>query len=250
MNKLYNIEKLSLNYGEKKILKNISFEIPRALVALIGPNGSGKTSLLRVLAGLNKKYSGNVTLNNHEVKNISRKNFSRTLSFVMSNKNFRPSYSFSVREIIALGRLPFTGMFGRMTAHDLELIERAAELLKVSHLLDRDIMTLSDGERQLVFIAAALAQDTEIILLDEPTASLDPDKAAQVFTLLKKLSNEGRGIITAIHDINIASAHSDFYVAIKNGELIYSGEGLNQKNLRNLYGVDFVLDLMWKVKYN
>ncbi len=251
---LYSIENLFLRYGGKIILKNLSLEIPSGLVSLIGPNGSGKTSLLRVLAGL-EKYSGNIRLKNSEVKNISRKNFSRTLSFVTSGKNFRPSYSFSVREIISMSRLPFRGMFGRMTSHDFELVEKAAEFLKIYALLDRDIMTLSDGERQLAFIAAAIAQDTEVILLDEPTASLDPDKSAMIFSLLKKLSSEGRSIITAVHDINTANAYSDFYIAVKNGELIFSGSELNQKILKNLYGIDFISyfnneekNFMWSVK--
>ena len=209
--------------------------------------------MLRVLAGLEKNYSGNVKLNGEEVKKISRKKFARSLSFVMSDKNFRPSYSFSVREIISLGRLPFTGLniFGKLKNHDKEIIEHSAELLKISHLLERDVMTLSDGERQLAFIAAAVAQDTKIILLDEPTASLDPDKAAQVLGLLKNFSDEGREIIIAIHDINTANFYSDFYIAIKNGELIFSGEKINQEILKNLYGVNFVLDSMWRaVKSN
>ena len=245
---LYDVENLNLKYEEKLILKNLVLKIPRGLVSLIGANGAGKTSFLRTLAGLEKNYSGKISLNDFEIKKLSRKKISRALSFVMSNKNFRPLYSFSVREIIALGRLPFTGIFGRLKNYDNELIEQAAELLKISHLLNRDVMTLSDGERQLAFIAAALAQNTEIILLDEPTASLDPDKAANVFSLLKKLSCNGKTIIAAVHDINIASLYSDFYIAIKNGGLVFSGKELNQNILRNLYGVDFVLDLMWRVK--
>ncbi|MBR2209427.1 MAG: ABC transporter ATP-binding protein [Synergistaceae bacterium] len=248
MKNLYEIKNLVLSYENESILKDISLKIPCGLVSLIGPNGAGKTSLLRVLAGLEKRYSGKILLNNAEINKISRKKMSRALSFVMSNKNFRPLYSFSVKEIIALGRLPFTGMFGFPKNHDNELIEKAAELLKISHLLNRDIMTLSDGERQLVFIASAIAQDTKIILLDEPTASLDPDKAAGIFALLKELAGKERNIIAAVHDINIATEYSDFYIAIKNGELIFNGKELNQEILRDLYGVDFVLDLMWRVK--
>lgn len=249
---LYKLENLALTY-EKKILKNLSLEIPCRFISLIGANGAGKTSLLRVLAGLEKNYSGNIKLEETEIKNLSRKKISRVLSFVMSNKNFRPLYSFSVREIIALGRLPFLGLFGRLKNHDNELIEHAADLLKISDLLNRDVMTLSDGEKQLAFIAAAIAQDTKIILLDEPTASLDPDKAALVFSLLKKLSDQGKSIIAAIHDINIASAYSDFYIAIKNGELIFSGEKLNQEILSKVYDANFIpyfnnerKDFMWR----
>jgi len=260
MRKLYNIKNLFLNYGVKngtKILKDLTLEIPSGLISLIGPNGAGKTSFLRVLAGLQKNYSGSVKLNGLEVKKISRKNFAHDVSFVMSNKNFRPSYSFTVREIIELGRLPSLKFFGRLNNHDNELVEKSAELLKISHLLTRDIMTLSDGERQLVFIAAGIAQDTEIILLDEPTASLDPDKSAMIFALLKKLSLEGKNIIAAVHDINIASEYTDFYIAIKDGELIFSGKNLNQKILSNLYGAKFIAysnkernDLMWKILIN
>ena len=253
MERLYNIEELSLRRGEKVILKNLSLSIPSGLVSLIGANGSGKTTLLRVMAGL-ESYSGRVELQGREVRKFSRKKISRALSFVMSDKRFRPSYSFTVREIVAMGRLPFLGMFGRMTARDFELVERAAELLSISHLMSRDMMTLSDGERQLAFIAAALAQDTEIILLDEPTASLDPDRSAMVFSLLRRLADDGRSIIAAVHDINVASVYSDFYVALRGGGLVFSGGSLNEKNLCELYGAEFVPyhnnernDVMWRV---
>ncbi|MBQ9419085.1 MAG: ABC transporter ATP-binding protein [Synergistaceae bacterium] len=253
MEKLYNIEGLFLRRGERVILRNISLTIPSGLVSLIGANGSGKTTLLRVLAGL-ENYSGRVELQGREIKTFSRKKIARALSFVMSDKKFRPSYSYTVREIIAMGRLPFVGMFGRMTPRDNELVDEAAEILRVSHLMKRDIMTLSDGERQLIFIAAALAQDTEIILLDEPTASLDPDKAAMVFNTLRRLSNSGKKIISAVHDINIASANSDFFLALRDGAIVFADERLCEKNLNELYGAEFISyrnsernDVMWRV---
>ena len=251
MKVLYTLENLTLNYGEKLILRNLTLEIRSGLTSLIGPNGAGKTSLLRVLAGL-EKYSGSVKLKNSEIKKISRKNFARSVSFVMSEKNFRPSFSFTVREIMSLGHVGILG--GRLKSHDLELIENAAELLKISHLMSRNIMTLSDGERQLAFIAAGLARDTEIILLDEPTAALDPDKAAMIFSILRKLADDGKSIIVAVHDINTAGFYSDFFIALKNGKLIFDGLELNQKKLKELYDSDFMAyhndernDLMWRV---
>ncbi|MBR0233239.1 MAG: ABC transporter ATP-binding protein [Synergistaceae bacterium] len=243
------INNLSSGYGKDLILKNLSLEIPSGLVTLIGSNGSGKTTLLNVLAGL-KNYSGNVLLNGKEVKSISRKKFARSVSFVMSSKNFKPSYSFTVKQIISMGRLPFQNLFSRLSSYDEELIFKAASTLKISHLLSRDITTLSDGERQLTFIASALAQDTEIILLDESTNSLDPDKASKVIEILKSLANLGKNIIMAVHDVNI---QSDYYVALKDGNLISHGKKLNSEILENLYDTKFIPysnserdDLMWR----
>lgn len=253
MKKFYTIKNLCSCYGENIILKNLCLEIPAcSLVSLIGPNGSGKTTLLRVLAGL-QKYTGSVALHGHEVKTISRKNFARSVSFVMSGRNFHPSYSFSVNEIISMGRMPFINLFSNLTEKDRNIIMRSSELAGVKHMLSRDITSLSDGEKQLVLLACALAQNTDTILLDEPTSSLDPDKSAKVFALLRKLADDGKNIIAAVHDINTCMPYSDYYIALRNGSVIFCGCELNSEVLENLYGTNFISyhndknsNIMWR----
>lgn len=249
---MYSLRNLCASYGKKLILRNISVDVPPGLVSLIGPNGSGKSTLLRVLAGL-MAYSGNVILHGREVMRFSRREFARYVAFVMSSNNFRPSYPFSVREIIEMGRLPHRGIFTRLTRSDNDAVNQSAKILGISHLLSRDIMTLSDGERQLVFIACSLAQKTGIILLDEPTSALDPDKSAKVFALLRTLADNGRSIITAVHDINLSLSYSDYYIALKGGELISHGQEISAEVLHDLYCTKFIPyhndernDSMWR----
>ena len=249
---MYSLRNLYASYGKKSVLRDFSLDIPPGLVSLIGPNGSGKSTLLRVLSGL-MPYSGHVLLHGREVKTFSRREISRNVAFVMSSNDFRPSYPFSVREIIEMGRLPHRGIFTRLTHYDNEIINHSAEILGISHLLERGIMTLSDGERQLAFIACSLAQSTSTILLDEPTSALDPDKSAKVFALLRTLSDDGRSIIAAVHDINLSLSYSDYYIAVKGGELISHGQKISAEVLHDLYGTKFIPyhndernDSMWR----
>lgn len=241
MKELYCIKNLYSSYGNKIILNDLSLNIPSgSLVSLIGPNGSGKTTLLRVLSGL-KGYTGNVMLHGHEVNRISRRNFARSLSFVMSGRTFNPLYPFTVREIISMGRMNLMNPFSRLTHEDMNIITRSANLTGIHHLLERNIMTLSDGERQLALIACGLAQNTDIILLDEPANSLDPDKSARVYSLLHELSRNGKSIIASVHDVNISRTYSDYYIALKEGRLISHGDihELGEGILYELYGVKF-----------
>ena len=238
---MYSLSNLCASYGKKSVLRDFSLDIPPGLVSLIGPNGSGKSTLLRVLSGL-MPYSGHVLLHGREVKTFSRREISRDVAFVMSSNNFRPSYPFSVQEI-----------FTRLTHSDIETVNHSAEILGISHLLERGIMTLSDGERQLAFIACSLAQSTSTILLDEPTSALDPDKSAKVFALLRTLSDDGRSIIAAVHDINLSLSYSDYYIALKGGELISHGQKISAEVLHDLYGTKFIPyhndernDSMWR----
>ena len=188
-----------------------------------------------------------------EVRNIPRREFARNAAFVMSGNSLRPSYPFSVREIIEMGRLPYRGIFSRLTQSDIDAVNQSAQILGITHLLERDIMTLSDGERQLAFLACSLAQNTGIILLDEPTSALDPDKSAKVFALLRTLADGGRSIIAAVHDINLSLSYSDYYIALRDGELISHGRKISGSVLRELYGTEFIPynnkernDSMWR----
>lgn len=249
---MYSVRNLTSGYGKNIILHDLTLDITPGLTSLIGPNGAGKSTFLRVLAGLTA-YNGSVLLHGREVSSIPRREFSRYVGVVMSAKDFRPSYPFSVREVIAMGRLPYRGLFSPLTRNDSDIITRASAMMGISHLMERDIMTLSDGERQMTLIASALAQDTRILLLDEPTSSLDPDRAARVFALMRNLADDGRTIIAAVHDINISLSYSDNYIALRNGRIISHGAEINAGVLEELYGTKFASyrndernDSMWR----
>ena len=249
----YTLKNLSAGYIYIPVLKNISLTLQDgALFSLIGPNGSGKTTFLRVLAGL-LDYSGSACLNASELRSIPRKALSRSVGFAMSAGSFHPSSAFTVREVIAMSRLPYMGMFSRLTHYDNDIISHSADVLGISGLLSRSILTLSDGQKQLVLIASVIAQDTHTILLDEPTSSLDPDKSAMVFSLLRKLADKGRCIIAAVHDINASMPYSHGYLALKDGVLISHGHKLSHDVLAELYSTEFMSyhntegnELMWR----
>ena len=223
----------SSSVHENFSLQNLSFSLrAKSLTALIGPNGSGKTTLLRVLARL-QKYSGSVLLNGQEITTIPRKKFARYVSFTMSAQNFHPHYPYTIREILQL-HLQLQNMH---VNHDA--INYYADILGIRNLLSRSVLTLSDGQRQLALIVAALVQNSTIMLLDEPASALDPDKSAQVFSLLKGLAQQGKCIIASSHDINTAAAFADEYLALKDGVLLSQSGKLDAELLRELYGVEF-----------
>ena len=237
---MFTLKNLSAGYIHTHIIKDLSLTFQdSSLISLIGPNGSGKTTFLRVLAGL-LRYSGSVCLNASEIHSIPRKLLSRSVGFAMSTGNFHPSSAFTVREVIAMSRLPYMSMFSRLSHYDNDIISHSADMLGISGLLSRSILTLSDGQRQLVLIASVIAQDTHTILLDEPTSSLDPDKSAMVFSLLRKLADNGRCIIAAVHDINASMPYSHGYLALKDGVLISHGDKLSHEVLTTLYGTEFM----------
>ena len=238
----------SSSMQESFSLKDISFSLrANSLTALIGPNGSGKTTLLRVIAHL-KKYSGFVFINGQETARIPRKIFARYVSFTMSAQNFHPHYPYTIREILQL-QLQLQNV---PVNHDA--INYYADVLGIRDLLSRSVLTLSDGQRQLALIAASLVQDCPIMLLDEPASALDPDKTAQVFSLLKGMARQGKCIIASSHDINTAAAFADEYIALKDGVLLSRSRKLDASLLHELYGVEFSpyyemkgTDPMWHV---
>ena len=204
---------LSIGYQSKKekntIAENLNLTFEEGkLISLVGGNGIGKSTLLRTITGIQKPLAGTVMLKEKEINNYESLALAQNLSLVLTEK--LPPSNLSVFELIALGRQPYTNWLGKLTAEDLEKINQAITLTHVEHLIDKKHHEISDGQLQIVLIARALAQDTPLIILDEPTTHLDLFHKVSVFKLLKKLSQEtNKCILFSTHDIDLAIQLSD-----------------------------------------
>jgi iron complex transport system ATP-binding protein len=204
---------LSIGYQSKKgknyIAKNLNLTFQEGkLISLIGGNGIGKSTLLRTLTAIQKPLSGKVLLNNKNISSYQSIDLAQNLSLVLTEK--LPPSNLTVFELIALGRQPYTNWLGKLSAEDLDKINDAIALTHTEHLVDKKIHEISDGQLQIVLIARALAQDTALIILDEPTTHLDLHHKVSVFKLLKKLSQEtNKSILFSTHDIDLAIQVSD-----------------------------------------
>lgn len=204
---------LSIGYTSKKVKNSIAATIDLTLekgklIALIGANGIGKSTLLRTLIGIQKPLSGTVMLNEKNIHELDALTLAQNLSVVLTEK--LPSSNLTVWELIALGRQPYTNWIGTLTDSDIEKINQAIELTQIGHLTQKKHYEISDGQLQIVLIARALAQDTPLIILDEPTTHLDLLHKVVLFKLLKKLTKEtGKCILFSTHDIDMAIQLSD-----------------------------------------
>ena len=204
---------LSIGYQSKKekniIAENLNLTFEEGkLISLVGGNGIGKSTLLRTIIGIQKPLAGTVMLKKKEIHNYESLALAQNLSLVLTEK--LPPSNLSVFELIALGRQPYTNWLGKLSAEDLEKINQAITLTHIEHLIDKKHHEISDGQLQIVLIARALAQDTPLIILDEPTTHLDLFHKVSIFKLLKKLSQEtNKCILFSTHDIDLAIQLSD-----------------------------------------
>lgn len=211
-------KQLSVGYRHKATTKviahTISIQLQKGkLYTLVGANGIGKSTLLRTLSGIQKPLASNVTLYNRTILSYEPIELAKNLSLVLTEK--LPTSNLSVYELIALGRQPYTNWLGTLSKNDEEKINEAIALTQIEHLLHKKHHEISDGQLQIVLIARALAQDTPIIILDEPTTHLDLFHKVTVFKLLKKLSHEtGKCILFSTHDIDMAIQVSDEMIVI------------------------------------
>ena len=204
---------LSIGYQSKKgkntIAENLNLTFEEGkLVSLVGANGIGKSTLLRTLSGIQKPLTGSVSLNDKDIHFTDKLTLAQNLSLVLTDK--LPPSNLTVFELIALGRQPYTNWLGKLSEDDFQKINQAVALTRTEHLLDKKHHEVSDGQLQIVLIARALAQNTPLIILDEPTTHLDLQHKISVFKLLKKLSQEtNKCILFSTHDIDLAIQLSD-----------------------------------------
>ena len=210
---ILNCENLAIGYSSKKETKivasniNLSFEKGK-IISLIGANGIGKSTLLKTLTGIQKPISGNVFLNNKNIQDYSNLDLAQNLSLVLTEK--LPPSNLNVFELVALGRQPYTNWIGKLSNNDLNQINKAIELTNIEHLRNKKHFEISDGQLQNVLIARALAQDTPLIILDEPTTHLDLLHKVSLLKLLRKLTLEtNKCILFSTHDIDLAIQLAD-----------------------------------------
>lgn len=212
-------QNVAAGYGSRTVLSNINLEIePGQLAAIIGANGSGKSTLLRVLAGLDQPLQGQVFYKGNRVDTLTNRQLAKLRAFVSTWR--QGGGALSVAETVATGRSANAGLFGRLSKADRSAVSEAMQAVGVDKFADRYLGTLSDGEKQKVLIARALAQDTPLLILDEPTAFLDVAARIDTLALLRRLADTGRSIVFSTHDIAPAFARADAIICVTGGTAV------------------------------
>ena len=208
--------RLTVGYRGHRVVEDISLSLPCGrLVCLLGPNGAGKSTLLRTLCGFQPPIAGTVTISGSDITTMSAAEVARLVSVVLTDRPLTPSLT--AAEMVGMGRAPYTRFWGRLSDEDRRLVSEAMQTVGVDSLATRRMGRLSDGERQKVMIAKALAQHTPVIVLDEPTAFLDyPSKVAVMKTLARLAHDEGKTILMSTHDLELAAQLGDELMEIEN----------------------------------
>ena len=246
------VKTLSFAYGKNRVLKDISFRIKEGdITTIMGANGCGKTTLFSLMTRNLYPRRGDIFLKGKNIQNLGLKEFARRVSIVHQYNT--SSDDITVERLVSFGRTPHMKMMQGRSEEDERLIRWAMEVTKVGKYRDREISRLSGGQRQRVWIAMALAQNTKILFLDEPTTYLDIRYQIEILELVKKLNREfGITIIMVLHDINQAIYFSDCVIGLKDGLVEMEGnpqEVITRESIRSLYGIELDVTVIGEKKF-
>jgi iron complex transport system ATP-binding protein len=231
---------LSLGYNSAPIIHDLNVAIPVGkITVLVGSNGCGKSTLLRGLARLLKPHTGKVYLNSKSLFQLSAKEVSQELS-ILTQGPVAPE-GLTVRDLVSFGRYPYQNWLQQWSKEDERIVEEALAITGMIKLADLALDNLSGGQRQRAWIAMALAQNTDILLLDEPTTFLDLAHQVEVLDLLYELNHQGRTIIMVLHDLNLACRYADYLVALREGRIFAQGkptEVMTEKIVQEVFGLE------------
>jgi iron complex transport system ATP-binding protein len=230
---------LTVRFGDRTVLDGVSvYFVAGGVTAIIGANGAGKSTLLGGLAGLIAPNRGHVALGGQALATFAAADRARRIAYLPQTPEV--AWAIDVRTLVGLGRTPHRAAFGA-TAEDDRAVDRALDLTETAALAGRDVTTLSGGERARVLIARALAGEPEWLLADEPLTGLDPGYQLDVVALLRRMADEGRGIVVTLHDLTLAARLADRIVVLRQGKPLAAGDAatvLTPKNLSAAYGID------------
>lgn len=234
------IKELTKKYDGKPVVDSVSFEIPKGKVlSLIGPNGAGKSTVMGIISRLVARDEGLVDFHGKDIGKWKSKELAKKLAILTQTNHIQ--MKLTVQELAAFGRFPYSG--NRLTKEDREIIDRAIGYMELEEYKDRYIDELSGGQRQRALIAMVIAQDTDYVLLDEPTNNLDIYHASNMMKIVRRLCDElGKTVVLVLHEINYAAFYSDYICAFMDGKIAKFGtvdEVITKENLSEIYKVDF-----------
>lgn len=234
------IKKLTKTYDGKMVVDGINLDIPKhAVTSMIGPNGAGKSTILNIISRLIARDEGMVDFNGKDITKWKSKELSKHLAILTQSNQMQ--MKLTVHELVSFGRFPYSG--SHLNQEDQHMIAQAIQYMELEDIQDQFIDELSGGQRQRAYIAMVIAQDTDYILLDEPTNNLDIYHATNLMKIVRRLCDElGKTIILVLHEINYAAFYSDYICALVDGKVASFGpvkEVMTKENLANIYRVDF-----------
>ena len=239
------VKDLTKQYDGKTVVDSVSFEIPKGkVISMIGPNGAGKSTVLNIISRLIARDSGLVDFDGRDIGKWKSKELAKRLAILTQSNNIQ--MKLTVRELVTFGRFPYSG--SHLNGEDQRIIDKAIAYMELEPFQDRFIDELSGGQRQRAYIAMVIAQDTEYILLDEPTNNLDIYHATNMMKTVRRLCDElGKTVIMVLHEINYAAFYSDYICAFAHGKIAKFGTVeavMTKENLSEIYRVDFEIQLI------
>ena len=239
-NKLFEVKNISFSYNEEEIFSDISFSIEKGdILCILGPNGTGKTTLIKCLNGLHEIDSGEISINGKNIKNLSLKEVSRHIGYIP--QSHVPSFPFKVFDVVLMGRAPYLNLTDSPKSEDVEIAMDALKTLGIEYLKDKEYTNLSGGERQLVFLARVLCQKPDILILDEPTSHLDFGNQIKLLEIVDNLAKSGLSIIMSSHFPDHAFLSSTKVAIMRNKKFIDFGTPnrvVTEENLKKAYSID------------
>lgn len=241
---MLHVRDLTVSYGAAKIIDGLALDVPRGgVTTIVGPNGCGKSTLLRAVAGLIPRERGEVVLDGRNTAEMKRREIARTLA-VLPQTPVAPD-GLTVRDLVGRGRHPHQTWLRQTSGNDRAMVDEVMELTQVAEFAERPLERLSGGQRQRAWIAMVLAQDTPLVLLDEPTTYLDLSHSVELLALIRRLADEmGRTVVMVLHDLNLAARFSDQLVVMKGGEVQAAGtpaEVVSEQLLADVFSLPAVV---------